>query len=200
MPPHGEPMARARAVANEKSTRTFLQDLLPLLVYAAIQQPKMTAPLPESGAGAINGGELRAGGPQRKRCHTGGPLPRNSAWQNRGHRGGRSGGSAPTTRHAEEARLPGHGVRGSQPALAAFRSRLPIRAARHRPRRRARRRIRALSRAARAVGGVPIIFLTARDSDFDVISGLRWAADDYLTKDAGAAPPPRAHQSAFRAR
>jgi len=28
-----------------------------------------------------------------------------------------------------------------------------------------------------------ILFLTARDSDFDVISGLRLGADDYLTKD-----------------
>lgn len=30
---------------------------------------------------------------------------------------------------------------------------------------------------------VPIIFLTARDSDLDTISGLRLGADDYLTKD-----------------
>lgn len=30
---------------------------------------------------------------------------------------------------------------------------------------------------------IPIIFLTARDSDYDVISGLRLGADDYLTKD-----------------
>jgi two-component system OmpR family response regulator len=30
---------------------------------------------------------------------------------------------------------------------------------------------------------LPIIFLTARDSDFDIISGLRLGADDYLTKD-----------------
>jgi len=30
---------------------------------------------------------------------------------------------------------------------------------------------------------VPIIFLTARDSDLDIISGLRLGADDYLTKD-----------------
>ena len=29
----------------------------------------------------------------------------------------------------------------------------------------------------------PIIFLTARDSDFDAIAGLRLGADDYLTKD-----------------
>ena len=30
---------------------------------------------------------------------------------------------------------------------------------------------------------MPIIFLTARDSDFDVVAGLRLGADDYLTKD-----------------
>ncbi|MGB8633756.1 MAG: proteobacterial dedicated sortase system response regulator [Rhodanobacteraceae bacterium] len=30
---------------------------------------------------------------------------------------------------------------------------------------------------------LPLIFLTARDSDFDVISGLRLGADDYLSKD-----------------
>ncbi|HED35675.1 MAG TPA: proteobacterial dedicated sortase system response regulator [Gammaproteobacteria bacterium] len=30
---------------------------------------------------------------------------------------------------------------------------------------------------------VPIIFLSARDSDLDIISGLRLGADDYLTKD-----------------
>ncbi|HEX2200388.1 MAG TPA: proteobacterial dedicated sortase system response regulator [Burkholderiales bacterium] len=41
------------------------------------------------------------------------------------------------------------------------------------------RELRALS------AGLPIIFLTARDSDFDIISGLRMGADDYLTKDAG---------------
>lgn len=30
---------------------------------------------------------------------------------------------------------------------------------------------------------LPIVFLTARDSELDVISGLRLGADDYLTKD-----------------
>lgn len=30
---------------------------------------------------------------------------------------------------------------------------------------------------------LPIIFLTARDSDYDAISGLRLGADDYLSKD-----------------
>lgn len=39
------------------------------------------------------------------------------------------------------------------------------------------RNLRTLSSA------LPIIFLTARDSDLDTISGLRLGADDYLTKD-----------------
>jgi two-component system OmpR family response regulator len=39
------------------------------------------------------------------------------------------------------------------------------------------RELRAMSRV------LPIMFLTARDSDPDVISGLRLGADDYLTKD-----------------
>ena len=30
---------------------------------------------------------------------------------------------------------------------------------------------------------LPIIFLTARDSDFDTVAGLRLGAEDYLTKD-----------------
>ncbi|MBO6558443.1 MAG: proteobacterial dedicated sortase system response regulator [Pseudomonadales bacterium] len=30
---------------------------------------------------------------------------------------------------------------------------------------------------------LPIIFLTARDDDIDIVSGLRMGADDYLTKD-----------------
>lgn len=41
-----------------------------------------------------------------------------------------------------------------------------------------------LCRDLRAMSAtLPIIFLTARDSDFDVVSGLRLGADDYLTKD-----------------
>jgi len=41
-----------------------------------------------------------------------------------------------------------------------------------------------LCRELRVMSGVlPIMFLTARDSDLDVISGLRLGADDYLTKD-----------------
>lgn len=41
-----------------------------------------------------------------------------------------------------------------------------------------------LCRALRAMSAtLPIIFLTARDSDIDTVSGLRMGADDYLTKD-----------------
>jgi two-component system, OmpR family, response regulator len=42
----------------------------------------------------------------------------------------------------------------------------------------------ALCRDLRSLSAnLPIIFLTARDSDFDVVAGLRLGADDYLTKD-----------------
>src|SRR5438128_6967350 len=42
----------------------------------------------------------------------------------------------------------------------------------------------ALCRELRAASGrLPIIFLSARDSDFDIVSGLRVGADDYVTKD-----------------
>ncbi|HZM36105.1 MAG TPA: proteobacterial dedicated sortase system response regulator [Burkholderiales bacterium] len=42
----------------------------------------------------------------------------------------------------------------------------------------------ALCRDLRAMSAaLPIIFLTARDSDFDIVAGLRLGADDYLTKD-----------------
>src|SRR4249920_3326717 len=43
----------------------------------------------------------------------------------------------------------------------------------------------ALCRELRALSAtLPIIFLSARDSEFDVVAGLRLGADDYLTKDA----------------
>lgn len=35
--------------------------------------------------------------------------------------------------------------------------------------------------------GLPIVFLTARDAEIDIISGLRLGADDYLTKDISQA-------------
>src|SRR5688500_14493078 len=42
----------------------------------------------------------------------------------------------------------------------------------------------ALCRDLRALSAaLPIIFLTARARDFDVVAGLRLGADDYLTKD-----------------
>jgi two-component system, OmpR family, response regulator len=42
----------------------------------------------------------------------------------------------------------------------------------------------ALTRELRALSAtVPIIILSARDSDFDIVAGLRLGADDYLTKD-----------------
>src|SRR5258707_15028118 len=42
----------------------------------------------------------------------------------------------------------------------------------------------ALTRELRALSAtLPIIFLSARDSDFDIVAGLRLGADDYLTKD-----------------
>jgi two-component system OmpR family response regulator len=45
-----------------------------------------------------------------------------------------------------------------------------------------------LCRALRARSPtLPIIFLTARDSDLDAVSGLRLGADDYLTKDISLA-------------
>jgi two-component system, OmpR family, response regulator len=41
-----------------------------------------------------------------------------------------------------------------------------------------------LCRSLRARSSIlPIVFLTARDTDFDIISGLRLGADDYLSKD-----------------
>ncbi len=43
------------------------------------------------------------------------------------------------------------------------------------------RELRALSAT------IPIIFLTARDSELDTVSGLRLGADDYLTKDISLA-------------
>jgi len=45
-----------------------------------------------------------------------------------------------------------------------------------------------LCRELRALSpGLPIIFLTARDSDIDTVTGLRLGADDYLTKDISLA-------------
>jgi two-component system, OmpR family, response regulator len=44
----------------------------------------------------------------------------------------------------------------------------------------------ALCRDLRAASArLPIIFLSARDSDFDIVAGLRLGADDYVTKPFG---------------
>jgi len=44
----------------------------------------------------------------------------------------------------------------------------------------------ALCRDLRALSAtLPILFLTARDGEFDTVAGLRLGADDYLTKDIG---------------
>jgi two-component system OmpR family response regulator len=41
-----------------------------------------------------------------------------------------------------------------------------------------------LARELRAMSAtLPILFLSARDSDYDIVAGLRLGADDYLTKD-----------------
>jgi len=45
---------------------------------------------------------------------------------------------------------------------------------------------------------LPILFLTARDSDLDVISGLRLGADDYLTKDTSLPQLTARVQALFR--
>ena len=74
---------------------------------------------------------------------------------------------------------------GNRPeALAAFRTRLPDLAIidvglEHEPEGGFTlcRELRSLSNE------LPIIFLTARDSELDAVSGLRLGADDYLTKD-----------------
>ncbi len=42
----------------------------------------------------------------------------------------------------------------------------------------------SLCRELRALSAtLPIVFLSARDSDFDIVAGLRLGADDYVTKD-----------------
>ena len=41
-----------------------------------------------------------------------------------------------------------------------------------------------MPRAPLALAALPILILSARDADIDIVSGLRVGADDYLTKDA----------------
>lgn len=42
-------------------------------------------------------------------------------------------------------------------------------------------------RADREIGGVPVLMLTVRDDDTDVLAGLEAGADDYVAKDSAAA-------------
>ncbi len=93
--------------------------------------------------------------------------------------------------YSDVLRRQGYEVRGyanRQQALAAFRARLPDLV------------ILDIGLEEEAEGGfelcrelrgldptLPIIFLTARDSDLDTVSGLRLGADDYLTKDISVA-------------
>src|SRR3974390_2509447 len=73
---------------------------------------------------------------------------------------------------------------GRGEALGAFRARLPALALIDIGRGDEPEGGFALCRELRAMSpALPILFLTARDSDFDAVSGLRLGADDYLTKD-----------------
>jgi two-component system OmpR family response regulator len=85
----------------------------------------------------------------------------------------------------------GYGVRAfsnRQQALAAFRTRLPDLALVDISLEDEVEGGFELCRELRAMSAeLPIIFLTARDSELDAVSGLRLGADDYLTKDISLA-------------
>src|SRR5260370_6463585 len=89
--------------------------------------------------------------------------------------------------YADALRKPGyeasaHAARG--PALGAFRTRLPDLAVIDIGLGEEPDGGFTLCRALRALApSLPILFLTARDSDFDAVSRLRLGAYDYLTKD-----------------
>ncbi len=89
--------------------------------------------------------------------------------------------------YADALRRQGYAVTGygtRKDALAAFRSRLPDLAILDIGLKDDAEGGFELCRELRALScTLPIIFLTARDSDFDTVSGLRLGADDYLTKD-----------------
>jgi len=75
---------------------------------------------------------------------------------------------------------------GHAPALAAFRTRLPELVILDIGLGEELDGGFALCRELRALSAtLPILFLTARDSEFDSVAGLRLGADDYLTKDIG---------------
>ncbi len=76
----------------------------------------------------------------------------------------------------------------AQPALAAIKQRLPDLAIIDIGLGRDSEAGFELCRSLRELSArLPILFLTARDSELDVISGLRLGADDYLTKDISLA-------------
>jgi two-component system OmpR family response regulator len=141
----------------------------------------MRAPLREAGAAPINCGELMAGALRRARLRYIGRMAKTVAIVE----------DDPAIRANYADLLRKHGYQVSafadrSSALAAFRSRLPDLALLDIGLTGEPDGGFALCRELRALSAaVPIIFLTARDSDFDVISGLRMGADDYLTKDAG---------------
>jgi two-component system, OmpR family, response regulator len=85
----------------------------------------------------------------------------------------------------------GYAVRtypGRRPALAAFASRLPDLVVIDISLGDEPEGGYELCRELRArSAGLPIIFLTARDSELDAVSGLRLGADDFLTKDLSIA-------------
>src|SRR5690242_17879603 len=85
----------------------------------------------------------------------------------------------------------GYAVRayGDRPsALAAFRTRLPDLAVIDVGLKDEPEGGFSLCRELRSMSAeLPIIFLTARDSELDAVSGLRLGADDYLTKDLSLA-------------
>ena len=58
----------------------------------------------------------------------------------------------------------------------------------------------ALCRELRALSAtVPIIFLSARDSDFDIVAGLRLGADDYLPRTPACRTSRRGSRRCFAA-
>lgn len=81
-----------------------------------------------------------------------------------------------------------HGFAEAEPALKAARQRLPELAIIDIGLGRDSEAGFGLCRALREMSArLPIVFLTARDSELDLISGLRLGADDYLSKDISLA-------------
>src|SRR5262252_930813 len=147
----------------------------------AISATQAASPQPKAGAGPMNCGEPVAAGSRRPGLRYIGRMAKTVAIVE----------DDPAIRANYTDLLKKHGYQVSAfpdrgTALAAFRSRLPDLALLDIGLAGEPDGGFALCRELRALSAaLPIIFLTARDSDFDVISGLRMGADDYLTKDAG---------------